>query len=407
MAAKDDIALIVERQTAARRLLADPLVTAHRHPEDFTLVSAHSEWLVQRFQRVLGYRLVVAADHARLVKSGIHDAVVTPLVRDSGAEFTPRSYAYLALALAALVDAPPVVRLAELAAWVREAAVEAGLDLDPADRAAERRAFTAALRVLSRRGVVGERDGSLAGYAADGEHEVRLEVRADIARRVVAHPPHAVEEPDVFLAEAARDDAAGDPHNAELTIRRRLAETAVLYRDDLPAPQRVWLAHHQWRAVAELGELLGCDAEIRAEGIALVLPRDGTQDGGWAGRSAVFPGPGPVGRAALLLIGRLAALLRPEPGSRGPVEIPADLLSAQLADLLDEEDAARYWPRAAVGCPPDPGDVAARVLALLGDARLVDRPDPGPSQLDGWRLLPAAARYASSPRESGTGEADR
>lgn len=134
MAAKEDIALTIERQAAARRLLADPLITVHSRPEDFALVQAHSDWLVHQFQRVLGYELIIADDHARLVKTGLVHPVTTPLLRDSGTPFTPRAYTYLTLTLAALSDTGPHTTAAELAAGVREAAQEAGLALDPAAR---------------------------------------------------------------------------------------------------------------------------------------------------------------------------------------------------------------------------------------------------------------------------------
>ena len=161
MAAKEDIALTIERQAAARRLLADPLITVHSHPEDFALVQAHSDWLVRQFRRVLGYELLIADDHARLVKTGLVHTVTTPLLRDSGAPFTPRAYTYMALTLAALPDAGPRTTVAELAAGVRAAAEEAGLALDPEARLGERRAFVAGLTRLVGWGVLTETgDGS-------------------------------------------------------------------------------------------------------------------------------------------------------------------------------------------------------------------------------------------------------
>ncbi|GAA3764129.1 uncharacterized protein (TIGR02678 family) [Spinactinospora alkalitolerans] len=392
----EDIALTVERQAAARRLLADPLVTARSHPEDFALVRTHSDWLVQRFQRVLGYRLTVAADHARLVKTGLVDAVATPLTRASGAHFTPRAYTYLALALAALAEAPARLPLSRLAEDVRAAAEEAGLDLDPRDRMSERRGFVAALRHLIRWGAITERGGALADYVTDPAEEVWFGVDHEVARLVLAHPPHSAPDPPAFTAAVRGDTASDDAGAAELTVRRLLAETAVVYRADLDERRRERLGHHQWRAVAELGELLGCDAEIRAEGVALVMPDDGASDARGADRPAAFPSADPVGRTALVLIGRLAAELGPSAGPAHAVDVPADLLGAELAEVAGA-DAQRRWSRTALSHLPDAEDLADRVLDLLLRTRLMDRGGP-PGEgapFEGWRLLAAAARYAA------------
>src|SRR5690606_37927626 len=197
---KEDIALTIERQAAARRLLADPLITAHSHPEDFALVQAHSDWLVRRFQRVLGYELVVADDHARLVKTGLVRTVTTPLLRASGAPFTPRAYTYLTLTLAALAEAAPHTTVAALAAGVRDAARDAGLALDPEARLGERRAFVAGLTRLVGWGALTETDGSLADYAVDGTHRVALDVNHGIAAHVLARAPHSTTTPEDFVA---------------------------------------------------------------------------------------------------------------------------------------------------------------------------------------------------------------
>lgn len=394
MAAKEDIALTIERQAAARRLLADPLITARSHPEDFALVHAHSDWLIRRFQRVLGYGLTVADNHARLVKTGLVDAVATPLRRASGAPFTPRAYTYLTLTLAALTDTAEQTTAAELATGVRAAAVEAGLDLDPESRLGERRAFTAGLTRLAFWGALTETRGRLADYAADGDHEVGLDVDHAVAARVLARAPHATADPAAFIATAQGDAADPTDRAAELTLRRLLAETTVVYRAELDSVHRDRLASHQWRAAAELAELLGCDTEIRAEGVALVMPSDPAADARGVDQPAAFPTTGPVGRAALTLLARLATALAPPPFSHA-VPIPADLLRTELAAAVDD-GATRRWASTAISHIPDPADLSDRTLRLLQDSRLLDRaPDEGPDRAptDGWRLLAAAARY--------------
>lgn len=376
----DDIALIGERQAAARRLLRTPVLSWRTHPRDLALVRAHSDWLVQRFRRVLGYELVVEADHARLVKAGPPEDAPPPR-RASGAPLTPRVYAYLALTLAALPECGAPTDTGELGDRVRAAAAEAGLPHDPRARAAERRTFAAALRHLASWGVVAERgDGALDDYAAGSAPVVGLDVDAEAARRALAHPPHSASGPAEFLR-AARDPDPDTDDEGEVALRRLLAEQAVVYREDLPERQRGRLARHQWRAAAELGALLGCETEVRAEGVALVMPDGGPDDGGPGDpdddEEARLPGSGPEGRAALLLVRGLAGRVRPPATPARGAEVPEDVLEEEL--------------EAALPAGPGRGDLRGRVLRRLCEAGLLRAPDPGGE--GGWELLAAAARY--------------
>ncbi|MFC4565218.1 TIGR02678 family protein [Nocardiopsis mangrovi] len=399
MTSNEDIALIGERQAAARRLLADPLITARTHPDDFAVVRSHSDWLIQRFRRVLGYDLTVAADHARLAKTGLVGPVARPLTRHSGAQFSPRTYGHLALCLAALVEAPRSVTVSRLAADVHAAAVEAGLDFDPRDRMGERRAFIAALGHLASWGAVTPSEGALRDHAADSGADVRLTVHSEVVRRVVAHPPHSTADAADFVRGMEADDPAGDLAG-EVALRRMLAETAVVYRDDLTPRQRDRLAHHQWRAVAELAELLGCDAEIRAEGIALIMPDEADAE-----RAVAFPSGDPAGQAALLLVERLIALLRPGTVPAAGVPVPAGVLAGELRAVIDD-GAQRRWGRAAVSHVPDPDDIAARALRLLRDTGLMRGPGTQGGDHEGWTLLAAAARYGGRPFHGAANGAD-
>ncbi|WP_017558066.1 DUF2398 family protein [Nocardiopsis baichengensis] len=364
----DDIALTGERQAAARRLLRTPVLSARTHPRDLALVRAHSDWLVQRFRRVLGYELVVEADHARLVKAAPPQDAPPPR-RASGAPLTPRAYTYLALTLAALPECAASTGTGEVAERVRAAAAEAGLAHDPEARAAERRAFAAALRHLASWGVLAEREeGALADYAAGSRPAAALDADAEAARRALAHPPHSASGPEEFLESARDPDPAADA-DGEVALRRLLAEQAVVYREDLPERQRGRLARHQWRAAAELGALLGCETEVRAEGVALITP-DG-QDG------ALLPGEGAEGRAALLLVRGLAGRVRPPATPARAAEVPEAVLEEELAAALPDGPGRR--------------DLRARVLRRLCEAGLLRAPDGGGRQ--GWELLAAAARY--------------
>ncbi len=395
MASSEDIALAGERQAAARRLLADPIVTAHSHPEDFAVVHAHSDWLIQQFDRVLGYELTVAADYARLAKAGLVRHVSQPLRRASGTPFPPRSYSYLALCLVALVDTAATRTLSQLAEEVRDAAAEAHLDLDPSDRASERRAFLAAVRHLTELGAVSKHGDDADAGGAGGFGEVTLQVHAEVVRSVVAHPPHAASDAREFLAaaEAAtpQSDTAG-----EVALRRMLAETAVVYREDLSGRQRERLAHHQWRAAAELGSLLGCDVEIRAEGVALVMPEEVDDE-----QVTVFPGSEPAGQAALLLMERLVATMSTDDVPAVAVPVPAEVLETQITTLLDPGSPLQHrWARTALSHVPDFDDLVDRILELLRDAGLMRRSGDAGGRFDGWSVLAAAARYGGRPHGS-------
>lgn len=136
-----DVALAAERRAAARLLLAHPLVTSNGpHSDTFPLIRRHADWLAQRFQQVFGYRLLVEASYARLFKAGLGPGSGHRLERPStGTPFTPRTYAYLTLALSVLVTAPEQLLLSQLVADLRAAAVDAGIEVGDIGRQAERR----------------------------------------------------------------------------------------------------------------------------------------------------------------------------------------------------------------------------------------------------------------------------
>ncbi|WP_017593328.1 DUF2398 family protein [Nocardiopsis potens] len=397
----DDVALIGERRAVARRLLATPFVTARTDPEAFALIRAHSDWLTQRFRRVLGYELTVGAEYARLAKAG-RVRGTEPARRASGAPFTPRGYAYLALTLAVLADGEDEeVPLDVLAADVRDAAREAGLHADPAGRSAERRAFASALHLLADWGVLAESKGTLAEYAAGEGEEVRLLVDRELAALAVAHPPHAAADPDSFVRDAAPDDFDDDAAG-EVALRRLLAEEAVVYREDLPERQRGRLARHQWRAAAELADLLGSETEVRAEGMAVILPDEA--DGAGELPGPLLPAAGPAAEAALLLVRRLAARIRPENTPAHEAPVPPEVLAEELAAVVGAGSAhRRRWELGAAEYLPDEDALGRRALELLAAAGLLrDRGAADGAEDGGGRVLrAAAARFAPAENRDG------
>ncbi|MER5748500.1 TIGR02678 family protein [Streptomyces sp. NPDC002088] len=415
-----DVALAAERRTAARLLLAHPLVTSDGPYNDtFPLIRRHADWLAQRFQQVFGYRLLVEASYARLFKAGLGPGSGHRLERPStGTPFTPRTYACLALALSVLVTAPEQLLLSQLVADLRAAAVDAGIEISDTGRQAERRTLAAALRQLVDWGVLAETEGHVAAVAEERGGEALLTVDREIARAVVAGPL-AQSRDGADLVRRAADPGFGGPRTY---VRRRLVETPVVHLDDLTGAEREWLRTRQRRESQAFSELLGLEAEIRAEGIALVDPDDELTD-------LHLPGTGTVAQAALLLVERLVGRLRPEdPGHPAVggrlvigVPVPDGLLPELLDELIEEYGRRGNWQR---GLLEDRDGLLTAVLDLLVRMRLVA--PAGPVRADGhglpegyedaapdgrpvtdvsgargpdgggWVLLAAAARFATT-----------
>lgn len=417
-----DVALAAERRTAARLLLAHPLVTSTGpHSDTFPLIRRHADWLAQRFQQVFGYRLLVEASYARLFKAGLGPGSGHRLERPStGTPFTPRTYAYLALALSVLVTAPEQLLLSQLVADLRAAAVDAGIGITDTGRQAERRTLAAALRQLVDWGVLVETEGQVTAVAEERAGEALLTVDRDIARAVVAGPL-AQSRDGADLVRRAADPGFGGPRTY---VRRRLVETPVVHLDDLTDAEREWLRTRQRREAQAFSELLGLEAEIRAEGIALIDTEDDLTD-------LHLPGTGTVAQAALLLVERLVDRLRPEdPGHPAVggrlvigVPVPDGLLPGLLDELIEEYGSRGTWQR---GHLEDRDGFLAAVLDRLVRMRLMAPAGPvradghgvpegydgtaadgrsvtdvsgargrGPAE-GGWILLAAAARYATT-----------
>ena len=366
--------LAAERRTAVRLLLREPLVTAITHPDEFPLIRRHSDELTRQFGQILGYRLNVEPGFARLHKAGLGRQAGRRLERGSGAPFTPRTYAYLALALAALVTASEQLLLSEVVARTRAAAAEAGIDLGEPNRASERRALVAALKQLTAWRVLTEDEGSVDSYAGDGEADALLTIDREIARRLVSGPVSQAATSDDLIGRAAAADQAGPRHR----LRRLLVETPVVYLDDLTEEERDWLRRSQRREQRILEDFAGLDAEIRAEGMALIDPERELSD-------VNFPGTGTVAWAALLLVGNLTGKLAPASPATS-VAIPDGLIDELLERLIEEHRSA--WATEFTAAP-----VLLReaVIDLLWQMRLLTPADPPGT---GWMLTAAAARYA-------------
>ncbi|SCD34061.1 TIGR02678 family protein [Streptomyces sp. PpalLS-921] len=412
-----DVALAAERRTAARLLLAHPLVASDGpHADLFPLIRRHADWLGKRFQQVLGYRLLVDSSYARLFKAGLGAGSGHRLERSTGTPFTPHTYACLALALSVLVTAPGQMLLSHLVADIRAAAADAGIELEETGRAAGKRTLVAALRQLVDWGVLIETEGQVAALAQETGGEALITIDRELARVVVAGPLSQARN-GADLVRRAADPGFGGPRTY---VRRMLVETPVVHLDELTDAERDWLRTRQRREAQAFSELLGLEMEIRAEGVALVDPEEELTD-------LHLPGTGTVAQAALLLAERLVERLRPqEPGHPATgrtliigVAVPDGLVDEVLAELITEYGQRSNWQRGYLEDLPSLREavldllVRMRLMARAGRLRAegeglpegyVDEALEGRTVTDvrgarpsgeGWVLLAAAARYAT------------
>ncbi|MGW2371459.1 MULTISPECIES: DUF2398 family protein [Kitasatospora] len=361
-----------ERRIAARLLLAHPLVTASGpHAEGFPLIRRHRDWLTERFDTLLGYRLVVGPWHARLCKAGLGPGAARRLEHPAtGAPFTPAGYAQLALALALLVDAPEQLPYGRLLEAMRAAAPDLATEAIEAAGSAGSAGIAAldmALAALVDWQVLGELPADPADTA------FVLTVDRELARAVPAGPPALADD----AADLIRRAAEAEPATA---VRRLLAEAPAVLAADLPEDQRAWLHEHRHSGPAALAEFLGLEAELRAEGVALLDPAAELTD-------LALPGAGTLAQASLLLVERLVEEVRPLPGEAtdGDVPIADALIDGVLGDIADDHGLpARYLA--------DRTALRRDALDLLHRLGLIT-----PTPRTTWLLRPPAARYAPAP----------
>nr|BEK69581.1 hypothetical protein KPHV_68080 [Kitasatospora purpeofusca] len=367
-----------ERRIAARLLVAHPLVTASGpHADGFPLIRRHRDWLAERFDTLLGYRLVVGPWHARLHKAGLGPGATRRLEHPAtGAPFTPGGYAQLALALALLVDAPERLPLDGLLAAMDAARPGPGPAARPADRAELAMAFA----VLVDWQVLGDLPAAaLADPAAAGP--TVLTVDRELARAVPVGPPALADDATDLIRRAAE----AEPGTA---VRRRLAETPAVLAADLPEEQRAWLREHGRTGPAALAEFLGLEAEQRAEGVALLDPAEELTD-------LALPGADTAAQAALLLVERLVEEVRPLPGETAGTDVPVPdaLIDGVLGDIADEYGLPAGWRRDYLA---DRTALRRDALDLLHRMGLIT-PAPRGTRPPGWLLRAPAARYAPAP----------
>lgn len=378
---------------AIRLLLRDPLISAHLDPAGFDLVRRRRRPLTAWFDYYCGWRLVVEPRHgyARLVKVRGDAGSSRPARRrrGGGAPFDRRRYTLFCLACAELLTTP-VTTIGMLArSVVQAAAAEPDVpEFDPV-RADERSAFVDALKLLEHHGVLAATDGVTDAYLGNADAKVLYRVDTGRITRLLATPVPPFPAGGGWLdpADLAEESrygrppagADGETARAEPTstqralwtrhsLLRRLLDDPVVYRKELTAEQRAYLASPTGRrTVREAAERAGLVLEDRAEGLLLVDPEGLSTE-------ARFPDDGsPAKVAALLLLDLLA--------THGPLS--SIRLRQELDGILERFPG---WARAyqSAGGPARLLDDALDVLAVFGLAH----------RTEGMTLpLPAAARY--------------
>jgi uncharacterized protein (TIGR02678 family) len=380
LSALDD-RLAGEREQAARALRMRPLLTAEADPETFTLARRHGDWLTDRFHHLLGYRLAIRGDHARLYKrprlpyrdrpARIRPGSVRPGPEDGWAPFGRRHYVLLALALAALEahHGRSQTLIGGLAEDVATLGAELGLRVE-FERRDERKAFADVLELLCRLGVLSQRDGSRDAFVARDEalEEALFDIDHGRLGDLKATPLAltGIEHVGELLSEDYAASEDGERARRRHRIARTLVEEPVLYVDELEPAERDSYRSQRHRLEPELEALTGLQAERRAEGSALI-------DAGRRMSDVRFPSRSAESLLALLACERLRSAAHD--AERNP--LPRSEVDALLAGLRE---------RLALDAGPE---LDRGALALLQAHRLIVPEEPAQ-----MRVLPAIARFA-------------
>lgn len=387
-----------ERRKAARALLAQPLIT--QASEEFRLVRKHAAELAAWFSAEAGWRLVVEAETARLVKTpaDLLDPTRPAAAIRSRAPFTRRRYVLLCLALASLERADAQITLGRLAEGVITGAgdpdlLAAGIEFR-LERREERGDLVAVVRLLLHWRVLNRVAGDEEAYVADTQNDVLY----DVDRRVLSSLLATTRGPSTVRVEGTGGSAAAllerrlaalteevVPETDELRLRslrhrmtRRLLDDPVVYYDELTDEERAYLVSQRIALCRRVGEFTGLVPELRAEGVAMVDLEDQLTD-------VRMPEQGTDGHVTLLIATRLAQAAAC--GERPPTrfELVRHIRSQATAH-------AAHWRKTALE-PAAMADLVDLALDRLEALKLITRG----ADADGERTIaarPAIARYA-------------
>lgn len=356
---------------ASRALLRHPLLRLGTDPDSFRLVRRHATELRGWFDQNTGWRLHVDTEVARLFKLAEPDPGGTHPAREprSHLPFGRRRYVLLCLALSVLERTDAQITLGRLAEGIIVAAGDerlaaAGVTFELSGRE-ERGDLVAVVRVLLAL-------GALARVAGDEEAFVREagDVLYDVERRVLAALISAPRGPSTisahdFDSRLRELTAEPEPVSEDLRTRairhrltRRLLDDPVVYYDELSEVELAYLTSQRSALTKRISERTGLVAEVRAEGIAMVDPRDELTD-------VRMPEVGTDGHLALLITEYLAARADDEESG-----CPTSELHALVRRLAKEHQA--YWRRST----RDPGaevGLVEHALERLAALRLIRR----------------------------------
>lgn len=369
---------------ATRALLRRPLLRHGADPDTFGLVRRHAAELRGWFDQNTGWRLHVDTEVARLFKRTEPDADGTHPAREPRLQlpFSRRRYVLLCLALSVLERADAQITLGRLAEGVIVAAGDerlaaAGVTFELAGRN-ERSDLAAVVRLLLELGVLTRVEGDEDAFVREAG-----DVLYDVERRVLAVLISASRGPSTitahdFATRLSELSAEPEPVSEELRTRairhrltRRLLEDPVIYYDELSEAELTYLTSQRAALTRRIAERTGLVAEIRAEGIAMVDPRDELTD-------LRMPEVGTDGHVALLITEHLAS--REDDGSGHPTSE----LHALVRRMAHEHQA--YW-RHDTRDPGAENELVERALGRLAALRLIRRAG------DVVHPLPALARF--------------
>ncbi|MGQ0842019.1 TIGR02678 family protein [Actinokineospora sp.] len=376
---------VQQRRKALRALLVKPLLVAGQDDDEIRLVRRYASELRDWLAQETGWRLQVDTDSVRLFKSAPTNTDGTHPARDGRGKppFGRRRYVLLCLALSVLERADTQITLGRLAEGVLIAVAEpdladAGVSFT-LSRRDERSDLVAVVRLLLGWGVLDRVSGEEDAYLSDSG-----DVLYDVHRRVLAalltghRGPSTITAPDFErrLAELTHEPV---PDNDDLRNRalrhrltRRLLDDPVVYYDELPDDERVYLVGQRHAISRRIEDATGLVAELRAEGVAMVDPDDELTD-------VRMPEQRTDGHVTLLVAEHLAA-------KGSPVTVDALLAYVRMVAAKH----ASYWRRGVT----EPGaDVELLAIALekLRALRLITDV-PGERPMIAPR--PAIARYA-------------
>jgi uncharacterized protein (TIGR02678 family) len=372
-----------DRRRAARLLLRDGWLERREHPELMEVVWRCRERLAADFADVLGYRLQVERDLARLRKRPLRtdprgreprmrSEAKSPPTRDLWPAFEYEHYLLCFLLLAELERDPnrPQALISTLAEGARQGALGVGTVIDYA-QGAHRRALCEVLRWLEDRGVLELIDGDRLAFARADERATEALYTIDRLRLDRLAPTIGIAGLDLgalraaAMAEPPPAGEEGRRLRSRQLVARRLAEDPFVYFDDLPA-EEAHAFRQQRRPVAELlGALTGMPVEHRAEGSALLDHTVGEAT------DLRFPTQQRDRQAALLLCASLAERHADQPFTVAEAELAADALLRIHPG---------YWPQR-------PAEFAVAAIEQLVALDLLSRRDTT------LRLRPAAGRF--------------